>query len=100
MTAEVTDGLFTLRHSSVGIAGAQHASGAWLMQCILEGETQRSPAVLKTGHRPAGQSFCELFNVLLTVAAIDADGVQLEQLARVVLVEPAPATGSSSHGAT
>ena len=32
----------------------------------------------------------QLLHVLLRVAAVDAERVQLQQLARVVLVEPAP----------
>ena len=39
--------------------------------------------------RPPGERSRHLDDVLLCVAAIDAQRVQLEQLARVVLVEPA-----------
>ena len=38
---------------------------------------------------PAGENLRELLHVLLRVAAVDAERVQLEQLARVVFVQPA-----------
>ena len=44
--------------------------------------------------RPAGQHPGQLAHVLLRVAAVDAQGVELEQLAGVVLVQPA--AGSSA----
>ena len=46
-------------------------------------------AVLQPADRPAGQDLRQLLHVLLRVAAVDAERVQLEQLARVVLVQPA-----------
>src|SRR5918994_5144823 len=36
---------------------------------------------------PAGQNFGELLNILLRVAAVDAERVQFEQLARIVFVQ-------------
>ena len=39
---------------------------------------------------PSGQDLRQLLHVLLGVAAVDAERVQLEQLARVVLVQAAP----------
>ena len=53
---------------------------------------------------PAGQDLRELLHVLLRVAAVDAERVQLEQLARVVLVQPAlrarprPASAARERG--
>ena len=40
-------------------------------------------------HRPSGEDLGQLLHVLLRVAAVDAERVQLEQLARVVLVQAA-----------
>ena len=40
-------------------------------------------------HRPAGEAAGDLYDVLLGVAAVDAQGVQLQQLAGVVLVQSA-----------
>ena len=42
----------------------------------------------RVAHRPAGEAAGDLGHVLLRVAAVDAEGVQLHDLARVVLVEP------------
>ena len=46
------------------------------------------PARLRPIDRPARQDPRELDDVLLRVAAVDAERVELHQLARVVLVEP------------
>ena len=46
-------------------------------------------AATETADGPAGEDLRELLHVLLRVAAVDAERVQLEQLARVVLVQPA-----------
>jgi hypothetical protein len=45
------------------------------------------PAIAAAGDRPAGEAARDLDDVLLRVAAVDAEGVELEELARVVLVE-------------
>ena len=49
--------------------------------------------------RPAGQNACQLLHVLLRVAAVHAERVQLHQLARVVLVQSAPRAGCPLTGA-
>lgn len=42
--------------------------------------------LIRRAHRPAGQTPRHLHHVLLRVAAVDAERVQLQQLARVILV--------------
>ena len=57
---------------------------------------RRPAAALRVRRRPiatdspAGEDLRELLHVLLRVAAVDAERVQLEQLACVVFVEAAP----------
>ena len=46
----------------------------------------RAPS--ETSDRPSGQNFRELLHILLRIPAIDTERVELEKLARVVLVEP------------
>src|SRR5215211_5082910 len=48
------------------------------------------PAAARREDRPAGEGARHLLHVLLRVAALDAERVQLHQLARVVLVDAAP----------
>src|SRR5687767_13661619 len=43
----------------------------------------------EAAHRPPGENFRQLLHILLRVAAVDAERVQLEQLARVVFVQAA-----------
>ena len=92
-----------------GIARAEHRLRAGLVQQLLEREADRpsvsarcaaiaAAAALRrrllrrppeAADGPAREHLRELLHVLLRVAAVDAERVQLEQLARVVLVQPA-----------
>src|ERR1019366_6109078 len=54
-------------------------------------ELERTAAELGTGKGPAGERAGDVDHVLLRVAAVDAERVKLEELAAVVLVEPAAA---------
>src|SRR5262249_33725701 len=65
--------------------------GAGLVQLGPEYEAARLPAAeapALAADRPAGDHFGEGDDVLLRIAATDAEGVQLENLARKVLVDP------------
>ena len=53
-------------------------------------ESERA-ALARIGDRPAGERARDFLDVLLRVAAVDAERVELHQLARVVLVEAAAA---------
>src|SRR5688572_3508090 len=78
-----------------------HGLRAGLMQHLLERKAdlivvaaRHLPATAlcrpaKAADRPPGENFRELLHILLRVAAVDAERVQLEQLAGVVLVEAA-----------
>src|SRR5262245_65889636 len=67
---------------------SQHHFLAIVVHARLEVETTALPRV---GNRPPGERACDLLYVLLCVAAVHAQRVQLHQLARVILVEAAPA---------
>jgi hypothetical protein len=47
-------------------------------------------AVARGVDRPPGQRTCDIDDILLRIAAVDAEGVELEKLASVVLVESYP----------
>src|ERR1035437_1266509 len=54
-------------------------------------ESELSTALLRTREGPAGERARDIYHVLLRIAAVDAKRVELEQLAAVVLVQPAAA---------
>ena len=56
----------------------------------------------ETANGPAGQNFRELLNILLRVPAVHAQRVQLEQLARVVFIQPTllSAAGAAAESAS
>ena len=90
--AQIADRSLALGDAILGVAHTEHVSGARLMERLLEGEADRRPAILQPIHRPAGQDSCQLLHILLGVAAVDAERVQLQQFSRVVLVESALST--------
>ena len=55
----------------------------------LDLSRRRTPIATRVGDRPSGEAFCDLDDVLLRVAAVDAERVQFHQLAGVVLVDAA-----------
>jgi hypothetical protein len=61
------------------------APGSW----IARHEAEMPGLVGARADRPAGQDAGERADVLLAIAAIDAERVQLQQLAAEILVEPA-----------
>ena len=56
---------------------------------MLGVETRRRSGFANLGDRPTGERARDLDDVLLRIATVDAECVQLEQLAGVVLVEAA-----------
>ena len=56
-------------------------------------------AALRFLHGPAGEAARDFHHVLLRVAAVDAEGVQLQQLARVVFVGLVGVVGLLVHAA-
>jgi hypothetical protein len=58
------------------------------------------PARRQAAYRPPREDLRKLLHVLLRVTAIHTERVQLQQLARVVLVEPAPLSCAVSPGRT
>ena len=67
-----------------GDAVAEHDLLAVCRVCAVR---RRIPASGRPRDGPAGEARGDLHDVLLRVAAVDAERVQLHQLARVVLVE-------------
>src|SRR5262245_65240969 len=54
---------------------------------VHRGPEEKAPLDPRAIDRPAGEGACDFGDVALRVAAVDAERVQLHQLARVVLVE-------------
>ena len=102
----------TLFDAGLAVSRAEHRLRSRLVQQLLEGEPDAAVRARAAAERlssrvraarcgrcicvpgprdaadgPAGQDLRELLHVLLRVAAVDAERVQLEQLARVVLVQ-------------
>ncbi len=73
--------------SARGDLDAEHALAPVVVLVGVELDDRLAEAVL-VAHRPTGQTARGLHHVLLRVAAVHAERVQLEQLARVVLVRP------------
>src|SRR6185436_10210584 len=67
-------------------AGAEALSEDELRLAVVEKTAEREARVAAID-APAGEHACKLGDVLLRVAAIDAERVQLHQLARIVLVD-------------
>ena len=57
----------------------------------MRGSNAEAAALPRVVDRPAGERARHFGDVLLRVAAVDAERVQLHQLAAVVLVQPASA---------
>src|SRR2546425_272207 len=86
----------TRRPSSVRTALATTSSGALI---VARGAEDEAPALLRPVDGPAGEAARHLHHVLLGIAAVHPEGVQLHQLARVVLVETGAAArvGPAGH---
>src|SRR6187397_1395056 len=85
---EVDDGQAVLLPSPRRDRGAEDALGPAVMR---DGTEEKAPALLRPVDRPSREAAGHLDDVLLRVPAVDTQGVKLQELARVVLVEPAPA---------
>jgi hypothetical protein len=68
--------------------GTEHDLFALVVNARLETEARFAA---RLANRPAGKTARDFVHVLLRVAAVDPQSMKLHQLARVVLVEPAPA---------
>ena len=113
VTHERANDALTFLDAGFGVSRAEHCFRSRLVQQLLKrksdaavsvGLRSHGPAALGDGlrppaaaasrarrqptHRPARENLRELLHVLLGVAAVDAERVQLEQLARVVFVQP------------
>ena len=90
---QITDTVLHWAESALGDVRA--APFAVVMPGRLIGEL----AALKAGlHGPAGETAGDLLDVALRVAAVDAQGVQFQQFARIVLVGDSSAVAPAVHG--
>jgi hypothetical protein len=78
----------SLLDPNLGVAHAQNCLGAGLVPSRIEQVT--AGVVARRRQAPARQNACEGGDVGLALAAVDTDGVKLEDLAGVVLVQARP----------
>src|ERR1019366_9966697 len=98
---EVLEHRFTLGPAFVGIALAEKCLGSRFVQIVAEEKTARltaREAPLTAANRPTGDDLWEARDILLGVATVYAQGVQLEGLARQVLVYAELALGGIPQG--
>ena len=83
---------FLKREADVAVGGRRsgHGRASPLRRHLLPGSAPEA------AHGPSGENLRQLLHILLRVAAVDAQRVQLEQFARVVFVEPAPLPSAAS----
>src|SRR5688572_4806836 len=110
VAAQVANDALALFDSRIRVLHAQHRPCTRLVKWILKREPNLSlprrsgiakagTAALESADRPSSENLCELQHVLLRVAAVDAERMELQQLARVVFIQPPPATASCSSRA-
>src|SRR5687767_4124851 len=71
-------------------SGDLHAKYGFFALIVHEGVKLEAAATARIPYGPAGEASGDFSDVLLRVAAIHTERVQLHQLARVILVEAAP----------
>ena len=82
----------------IGIGLAHHLLRARLMQALVEYELGAVLGIVVGGNdRPAGEHLGKTNHVVLGVAGAHAEGMQLEYLARQVLVETARAVDACNR---
>ncbi len=94
---QILENGLTLLHAVFGVALAQQALRARLVEHLaeeelarlaaVEAETRETPALVLAADRPAGNGLGEGGDVGLGVAAVDAERVQFEDFARQVFVD-------------
>ena len=85
MPRQDVEDLFAVAFAAAGFDDvAEHDLLAGIVQARIEAEAAAEPRRL---NRPAGERARDLGDVLLRVAAVDAERVELHQLAPVVLVQ-------------
>ena len=92
MAAQVRNGRRAFVLTALGVATTEQGLGPGLVHGIGKGEgLDRPPVALAdiAADGPAGEDQRQLLHVALVVATIDAEGMQFEQLAGVVLIEAA-----------
>ncbi len=77
-------------------AGFDRVAEHDLFAAVVARRREHEPRSLARLHRPTGERASDVDDVLLCVAAVDAEGMQLHQLAGVILVDPA-AIAAAAH---
>ena len=80
------ENLLTILDAAAVNPVAQHRLGIGIVQPLVKPELRRA---LRRANRPAGEALGYLEHVLLSIAGIDAQGMQFHQLAAVIFVEAA-----------
>ena len=87
MTGHDVENFFTFFYTTAGAKlVTEHDFFSGVVHLRPEDEAAAGDGTLDC---PAGERSCNVDHILLRVTAVDAEGVKLEQLAPVVLVEPA-----------
>src|SRR5207247_7867183 len=95
MPRQITEHLFPRGLLAVMIAFAQYRPVARLVAGAREEEhAWLGHRVGEAAHRPTCQNIRQAGDILLGIAAIDTQRVQLENLAREILVEPPTAVAA------
>src|SRR5947209_3570025 len=79
--------------------GNLHAENGLFLRIVHAAVEEEFAAVTRIADGPASEATRDLDDVLLGVSAVNAEGVELEQLAGVVLVETACASGCRCEAA-
>src|SRR3984885_14150514 len=91
-----------LLHAAFRVAFAEHALCARLVHLLAEheltGRAAREASEVRAD-RPAGDDLGEARDISLRIAATDAEGLQLEDLARKILIDAEAALASAPRGA-
>ena len=94
MHRQVGEDALALGQAGAGVAPAQHAAHAILVGRLPEQERGLRVAtgeIARQRHAPASDRARQFGDIALAIAAIHAQGVQLQDLARQVLVQSGPA---------
>ena len=88
MTREDVEHLFAVLDPAAG--GQRMAQHHLRVRVVLVAAKDECHWLVRPVDRPSGQRTRDFLHVLLRIAAVHPERVELHQLARVVLVQPAP----------
>src|SRR3954451_18675643 len=101
MPGEIGQQRPALLDAASGVGFSEHLLRTGLVHTLDESEFRAMLGIAgRRNDSPARQYMRELYDVVLRVAAVDAERVQLEYLAREILVEPAAAVDAGHRSRT